>query len=80
MRTRVGKWGNSLALRIPKQFAADAGIEDESVVQVTLQNRTIVIEPVAVPTYSLTQLLAKITPENLHAEVDTGEAIGGEAW
>jgi antitoxin MazE len=80
MRTRVGKWGNSLALRIPKQFAADAGIEDESVVQVTLQNRTIVIEPVAVPTYSLAQLLAKITPENLHAEVDTGEAIGGEAW
>jgi antitoxin MazE len=80
MRTRVGKWGNSLALRIPKQFAADAGIEDESVVQVTLQNRTIVIEPVAVPTYSLAQLLARITPENLHAEVDTGEAIGGEAW
>ena len=80
MRTRVGKWGNSLALRIPKQFAADAGIEDESVVQVTLQNRTIVIEPVAVPTYSLAQLLADITPENLHAEVDTGEAIGGEAW
>jgi antitoxin MazE len=80
MRTRVGKWGNSLALRIPKQFAADAGIEDESVVQVTLQNRTIVIEPVAVPTYSLAQLLANITPENLHAEVDTGEAIGGEAW
>ena len=80
MRTRIGKWGNSLALRIPKQFAADAGIEDESVVQVTLQNRTIVIEPVAVPTYSLTQLLADITPENLHAEVDTGDAIGGEAW
>jgi antitoxin MazE len=80
MRTRVGKWGNSLALRIPKQFAADAGIEDESVVHVTLQNRAIVIEPVAVPTYSLTQLLADITPENLHAEVDTGEAIGGEAW
>ncbi len=80
MRTRVGKWGNSLALRIPKQFAVDAGIEHDSAVEVKLQDRTIVIEPVAVPTYSLAQLLARITPENLHTEVNTGEATGGEVW
>jgi len=80
MRTRVGKWGNSLALRIPKSFAADAGIEDESAVEVTLQDGAIVIEPVSVPAYSLAQLLADITPENLHAEIDSGEATGREAW
>jgi antitoxin MazE len=80
MRTRVHKWGNSLALRIPKSFAADAGIEDDSAVEVTLQDGAIVIEPVASPTYSLAQLLVNITPENLHAEVDTGEATGREAW
>ena len=80
MRTRVQKWGNSLALRIPKSFAIEAGIEEDAPVDVTLRDGTILITPVTRPVYSLSQLLADITPENLHPEVDTGEARGGEAW
>ena len=80
MRTRVQKWGNSLALRIPKSFAIEAGLEGDSPVEITLHDGTILIAPVARPAYSLAQLLAEITPENLHPEVDTGEARGGEAW
>ncbi len=80
MKTRVQKWGNSLALRIPKSFAVEAGIEEDAPVDVTLHDGAILITPVARPAYSLSQLLADITPENLHPEVDTGEVRGGEAW
>ncbi len=80
MKTRVQKWGNSLALRIPKSFTIETGIEDGAPVEVTLRDGTIVIVPLARPAYTLTQLLADITPENLHAEIESGEATGRESW
>ena len=80
MRTRIQKWGNSLALRIPKSFATEVGLQRETVVEVSLANGKLVITPVAQPKLSLRQLLAKVTKENLHHEVDTGTAIGNETW
>ena len=80
MRTRVQKWGNSLALRIPKSFAAEVGLERESTVEVSLADGTMIITPVAKPKLTLKQLLAKVTPENIHSEVTTGSAIGNEIW
>ncbi len=80
MKTRVQKWGNSLALRIPKSFALEAGIAGNTPVDITLQDGAIVIVPVARLSYSLAELLAGITPENLHPEIEAGEAKGGEAW
>ncbi len=80
MRTRVQKWGNSLALRIPKAFAAEVGLQRETAVEISLANGKLVITPVAQPKLSLKQLLAKVTKENLHHEVDTGTAIGNETW
>ncbi len=80
MRTRVQKWGNSLALRIPKSFASEVGIQRESPVEVSLADGKLVITPVTKPELSLKQLLAKITSENLHHEVDTGPATGNETW
>ena len=80
MRTRVQKWGNSLALRIPKAFAAEVGLQRETSVEVSLADGKLVITPVTKPKLTLKQLLAKVTKENLHNEVDTSPAIGNETW
>jgi len=80
MKTRVQKWGNSLALRIPKSFATEVGLQRETSVEISLANGKLVITPVAKPKPTLKQLLAKVTKENLHREVNTGSAIGGETW
>jgi antitoxin MazE len=80
MRTRVQKWGNSLALRIPKSFATEVGLQRESSVEISLVNGKLVITPVAKPKLTLKQLLAKVTKENLHHELDTGPATGNETW
>jgi len=80
MKTRVQKWGNSLALRIPKSFADEVGLQKETSVEVSLADGKLVITPVTKPKLTLKQLLAKVTKENLHHEFDTGSAIGNEAW
>ncbi|MGH9940992.1 MAG: AbrB/MazE/SpoVT family DNA-binding domain-containing protein [Pyrinomonadaceae bacterium] len=80
MKVQIQKWGNSLALRIPKSFAVESGVEQGSVVEVTLDEGRIVVEPVAVPEFTLAELLAGVTKRNVHTEVDTGEATGKEVW
>lgn len=80
MRTKVNKWGNSLAVRIPKAFAAEVGLANETTVEITVKDRKIVVEPVGEPALTLDTLLKQVTERNLHAEVDTGPARGNEAW
>jgi antitoxin MazE len=80
MLTKVQKWGNSLALRIPKAFATDARLENNSVVEVSLVDGQIVVKPVMTPTWSLERLLAGVKSDNIHHEIDTGSAIGDEIW
>jgi antitoxin MazE len=80
MKTRVQKWGNSLALRIPKSFANEVGLQRETSVEVLLADGKLVIIPVSQPKPTLKQLLVKITKDNLHHEVDTGPAVGNETW
>ena len=80
MLTKVQKWGNSLALRIPKAFALDAQLENDSVVEVSLVDGQIVIKPIVAPTWTLEQLLSGINNDNIHHETDTGNAVGNEIW
>ena len=80
MRTRIQKWGNSLALRIPKSFATEVGLHRETSVEISLADGKLVITPVAKPKLTLKQLLAKVTKENLHHEINTGHAVGNETW
>ena len=80
MLTKIQKWGNSLALRIPKAFALDAQLESDSVVEISLVDGQIVIKPVTTPKWSLEQLLAGVTRANIHHETDTGAAVGNEIW
>jgi antitoxin MazE len=80
MKTRVQKWGNSLALRIPKAFASEVGLQNESSVDVSLDEGKLVVRPLSSPKPTLRQLMARVTKANLHHEVDTGAAAGNEAW
>jgi antitoxin MazE len=80
MKTVIKKWGNSLALRIPKPLADEVGLEEDSAVDLLLEEGKLVIVPAVAPRYTLDSLLADVTVENLHDEVDTGVAMGGEAW
>jgi antitoxin MazE len=80
MLTKVQKWGNSLALRIPKAFAIDAQLENDSVVEVSLVDGQIVIKPVVAPIWTLEQLLAGVNKSNIHHETDFGNAMGNEIW
>ena len=80
METCVKRWGNSLALRIPKPLAEEVGLYEDSLVELSLQEGRLIVVPIAGPQYVLETLLAEVTPENLHSEVDTGEVVGGEAW
>lgn len=79
MRTRVQKWGNSLALRIPKPFAEEAGLHQSTEVEVSLEHGELRVAPVR-PRWQLDQLLSGITKRNVHAEVESGPPSGAEAW
>ncbi len=80
MLTKIQKWGNSLALRIPKAFAAEAQLQNDSLVEISIVEGKIIIAPATTPSWTLDELLAGITKDNLHPETETGTAVGNEAW
>ena len=77
--TQIAKWGNSLGLRLPKSVALEAQLDEGDTVDVSVRNGTIVVRP-ARPTYSLDELVAKITTRNRHVETDWGTPVGDEPW
>lgn len=79
MRSKVQKWGNSLAVRIPKAFAIEVGLEPDSNVEVSVRRGVVLVAPVKPPTYTLAELLARVKPRNRHSEQDFGRAVGREA-
>lgn len=80
MQVRVQKWGNSLAVRIPKPLAEDAKVKEGTVLNLAVSGGKVVATPVKKKKLSLKQLLAKVNRKNLHAEVDSGPAVGRETW
>ena len=80
MRVRVQKWGNSLALRIPKSFALETALDSGAEVDLTVEGGRLVVTPLEAPTYSLDELLARVTASNLHTETDIGPSVGAEVW
>lgn len=79
MQMKVQKWGNGVAVRIPEAFVRELGLRAGSPVNVTVSDGGIAIGPV-VAAYTLEELLAGITPENLHGETDWGPPVGRESW
>ncbi len=83
MKTRVRKWGNNLAIRIPKTLAAEVGLCENAEIEVSADGDRLIITPVArnrKRKYSLKEMLRGITPENLHGEIDFGPPVGNEIW
>lgn len=78
MNARVQRWGNSLAIRIPRTYASDLGVREGSEVELTLDGRALIVTPSTVPT--LDALLDGITDANRHEELDIGPPEGREAW
>ena len=79
MNTQVGKWGNSLAVRIPATYAKELDLEDGAELEVTRVAGGLLLR-LPKREYTLEELLAQITPENIHGETDWGPAVGREAW
>ena len=80
MKTRVQKWGNSLALRIPMAFAEEAGLRANAAVELSLVAGALVVQPVAPRSLTLEELLRGVTDDNRPGEWDTGPATGKEVW
>jgi antitoxin MazE len=80
MNATIQKWGNSLALRIPKAVARDTQLKNGSVVNLAVRKGMVIIEPVKKSTYQLDELLKGVSKKNIHASVDTGPAVGREVW
>jgi antitoxin MazE len=80
MKLKIKKWGNSLALRIPKALAIEANVESGSTVDLSLSNGELKIKPIEDQEYTLEELLSGITADNIHYEVSTGIPQGKESW
>lgn len=79
MRARIQKWGNSLALRIPKAVAVEAKLQPNTPVELAVDHGNLLVTPLPELTV-LEALLARVTDENLHGEMDTGPSVGRETW
>ena len=80
MKTKIQKWGNSLAIRIPKLFSQEANIAYGAPVTLEIDDGRIIITPSVTPEYELNDLLNKITKKNIHTAIDEGISVGKEAW
>ena len=80
MQTKIQKWGNSLALRIPKSFALNVNIKQNELVDLSIDKGMILIKPIVPKEYSLEKLLEGVSENNLHSEFDTGTPTGKEIW
>lgn len=80
MVIKILKWGNSLGLRIPRAFAREAGVEEGSKVDISLEGESLVIKPIRPTRYRLSNLLSKVREDNIHEEISTGDAVGRELY
>ena len=80
MQTRVQKWGNSLAVRIPKSCATETHLDQNTVVEVSVEDGRIILAPSAPAKPTLSSLLEGVNKKNCHGEIESGQAAGREAW
>ena len=79
MTTKIRKWGNSLAVRIPDEFAENLDLKDGSVVGFEQLGDRIIISKTK-PKYTLEDMVKGITKKNRHKEIDWGPPRGKEIW
>jgi antitoxin MazE len=80
MDAQVAKWGNSYALRIPVAIAKSLNVKVGSKVDLAIDDGVLVVRPVTDRSrIALDDLLAGMTPQNVHPETATGPAVGYES-
>jgi antitoxin MazE len=79
MRATIQRWGNSLAVRIPKAFAEQAELAEGSAAEIEIEGTAITLRP-ARKEWTLEQLLKGITKSNRPKPVDWGPPVGKEVW
>ncbi len=57
MKAKIQKWGNSLAVRVPKNIAEQVGVESNDVLEMNVEGGKIVLLPHVAVEYSLDDLL-----------------------
>lgn len=80
MKTTAQKWGNSLAVRVPKSVATQVGLKAQDDLEIEVHDGNVVLKPHVRRTYRLDDLVKGITPQNRHSEIDTGTPVGREIW
>jgi antitoxin MazE len=80
MQAKIQKWGNSLGLRIPKAFAEEMDVRAGSAVDVSVEDGDLVIRARRAEHLRLDELLAEVTAENVHGEIESGSVRGREIW
>jgi antitoxin MazE len=80
MTAVVAKWGNSLAIRIPRMVAEQVDVTEGTEITFTVSGNSIVITPKKRKKYTLDELLEGMTPEKFHPEFETGNTVGNEDW
>jgi antitoxin MazE len=80
VKVKVQRWGHSLAVRIPKSYAADTRIQQDTEVELSIDNGRLIISPLLPRAITLEELLENVTPENLHREFETGPPVRSEIW
>lgn len=80
MKTHLQKWGNSLALRIPKAFAEKAGLHADAAVELSPLDGALIVQPIVPPAPPLVELLRAVKDDDLPGEWQTGPPVGREVW
>ena len=76
---QIGKWGNSLGIRLPKHISEALHLRPKDKVSCALENGKLVLKPIRpVKKYTLKELLAKV--EEPSGEISWGKPEGGEVW
>ena len=77
LKTRVSKWGSSLAVRIPKAIAEEWGVKEGTQIELTREGNGVNLRK---RRYDLDEMIESMKGADLHPEVDWGPPRGKEVW
>lgn len=80
MKTKVSRWGNSFAVRLPKSAVERLGLKNGTPLELSAEDGRLLLIPQHASDPELAKLIARITPKNRHGETGWGLPVGHETW